>query len=125
MFKWSEYLDLAQVLIEQSPLGATLREAALRSAVSRTYYGAYGLILEWASSRHPDAFIPSRTGRDHGALRAWLRKRQLSEAAQDLEQLHDWRKQCDYDDDVVQLDVTCPQALSTARTTVTALGIGP
>ncbi len=40
-FEWSEYLNVAQELIEQAKK-ASYQEAKVRAAISRAYYAAFG-----------------------------------------------------------------------------------
>lgn len=125
MFAWSDYLSLARYLVQNAPQTGT-QEAAQRSSVSRAYYAAYCLIRGWASGQAPDPFVPTRTGRDHGLLRTWLRGHREVHVAQELEQLHDWRKQCDYDDTLgVSLDIVCQEALDRIEQTLDTLAIIP
>ncbi|MDD5309205.1 MAG: hypothetical protein PHU25_17975 [Deltaproteobacteria bacterium] len=69
--------------------------SAKRSAVSRTLLAAY-----CHAARHVRGFAPDRRASDHGRLIAFCRQHRLSDVADKLGRLEQWRAQCDYDDDV-------------------------
>ena len=58
MFNWTQYIELAE------ELATDRRESALRSAVSRAYYGAFGLATNWILENDPSASLPA-DGRKH------------------------------------------------------------
>jgi len=104
-FDWREYLILAKFLLGEEGASCS-EEAARRAAVSRAYYAAFCYARNFASNKL--GFIPTRTGRDHGLLIAhYEAKEKLDSAlfgiADDLDELLDYRKTCDYDDDVIVL----------------------
>ena len=122
-FDWNDYLTLAEYLSENRA-ATGVPEAALRSAVSRAYYYAYGQGWRWATQQSPQPFVPQHRGADHGAFRSWLRSRSLNGAAQILERLHNWRIVCDYRDvDSPQLAAACPFVLRQARAFLRMLGV--
>jgi hypothetical protein len=45
-FKWSQYVDLAEKLIEYAKNDSTLELAYYRSAISRSYYGVLCIAIE-------------------------------------------------------------------------------
>lgn len=123
MFSWRDYLSLAAYLAQTADQTA-FPEAARRSSVSRAYYSAFCLVREWASARPMNRFVPARSGADHPRLRDWLKNAQLPNVALELEQLHVWRKQCDYDNPHgLPLDRVCQQALNRASRVLRDLGI--
>ena len=69
-FDWQHYLEFARFL--QTQTGAPYQEAALRTAVSRSYYAAFGHAHEYACDYL--GFTPRRKpeekSQDHGRLRA-------------------------------------------------------
>lgn len=97
MFDWRDYLSLARFLIQNASYSGT-EEAAQRSAVSRAYYATFCLTRAWAATKTANPFHVARRSADHGALRDWLRRNGKHNEAQVLDQLRDWRNQCDYDD---------------------------
>jgi len=108
-FDWREYLEVARYLQGQGT-PAISPEAALRVAIGRAYYAAYGYAHHYA--RDYLGFVPrgrleDRT-QDHGRLRAHLRQRRRAFVASKLERLRDWRNICDYDDAPTAFDF--PQA---------------
>jgi len=72
LFDYVEFLDLARSLIGRTPGGST-DEAAWRSAVSRAYYAAYHVALDYAVSKAlPPAVLPP--GNKAGGLTTILEK---------------------------------------------------
>ena len=92
-FDWQEYLQLARALAAYEPTDA-LREAALRSAVSRAYFAAFCRARNHERERR--GFVPKGVG-DHGRLKNHLRTTGRRRHASLLAQLQIWREQCDYD----------------------------
>ena len=108
---WAEYLDLAEYLSAKA--GTYSQEAALRSATSRAYYAAFCHARNVAVSRLH--FRAERSGRDHGLLREFFRGLKMRDIAKKLAEMHGWRKQCDYDDDVRRLELITGSALRNAK----------
>ena len=122
-FDWREYLDLARFLQSQASSHFT-QEAGLRSAVSRTYYAAYGHALRYASDYL--GFVPRRPedrAQDHGRLRAHLKRRRRGQVADTLSDLRDWRNECDYADDLPDIDISAraAQAVTAAEYVINSL----
>src|SRR5436305_11959987 len=96
-FDWNEYLKLAQFLQGQTG-GTFVPEAGLRSAVSRAYYSAFGHSLQYATEFL--GFLPrtrpEEKAQDHGRLRAHLAQRRRRQVAETLDDLRQWRNECDY-----------------------------
>lgn len=119
-FDWREFLDLARAL-RSSFSSSPLMEAASRSAVSRAYYAAFGHTRSYAE-KHLN-FQPTKTGRDHQLLRKHLGKRDTpwKDVADKLRELHEWRKPCDYEDTVSNLNIIAEEAISTAEGIISKL----
>jgi uncharacterized protein (UPF0332 family) len=64
-FEWRNYLTLAEALFHYPTIPGP-QEAALRSAISRAYYAAFGSTREFATLH--DNFSPRYTGDDHTRL---------------------------------------------------------
>jgi hypothetical protein len=101
VFDWKEYLILAQFL---GGNGAVIYsdEAAKRAAISRAYYAAFCFARNYASNKL--GFVPTKTGKDHGNLILWYSdweriEPSLSGISDNLGDLLEWRKTCDYDDE--------------------------
>ena len=98
-FDWREYVAVARHL--QMYLGVEMtQEAALRTAIGRAYYAAFGYALWYATNFldfRPRSRAEERT-QDHGRLRAHLRDRRRAHVADKLHKLRQWRNLCDYDD---------------------------
>ncbi len=117
-FEWRAFIDLARTLQQQAQ-GAN-REALLRTALSRAYYGAFGYARGYAQLWLK--YEPLGTEEDHRMLRQlfWARKRQ--NVARSLDQLRRWRNQADYDNDLsIDLEASVPSALGEANRIVAAL----
>jgi hypothetical protein len=104
-FDWREYLTLARSLLGEE--GASYsEEAARRAAVSRAYYAAFCYARNFACNKL--GFVPTRTGKDHGLLIAHYEAKEKLDStlfgiADDLDDLLDYRRTCDYDDEVIVL----------------------
>src|SRR6266852_9212753 len=96
-FDWKEFLELSRILGRQAQDGG-YREAFLRSAISRAYYAAFCHTRNYAIKRL--GFRARYDGEDHGALRARLKKGKMQGVAERLQQLREWRNDCDYRNDV-------------------------
>ena len=102
-FDWSNLIELARVL-EQQSAGGRLTEALLRSAVSRAYFGAFGY-----ANRYAVDFLQYRSRSDadeHGRLREHLRRKKRKAVAERLFVLRSWRNDADYLNDLPWADVT-------------------
>jgi hypothetical protein len=106
-FDWREYLDLAKYLQAQAQTGTIPVEAALRSAVSRGYYAAFGHGYAYATTylQFLGSSKPEDKSQDHGRLRNHLWQRRRAQVAQKLDNLRRWRNACDYEPDLVNTDL--------------------
>jgi ribosomal protein S9 len=100
-FDWREYLNLAQSLQGHSG-GSFSQEAAFRCAVSRAYFAAFCHARNFARDRQ--SFKPSYKADDHYLLKQYFRKTGRTEIARKLDCLREWRNNCDYDDDVSNIN---------------------
>lgn len=110
-FDWSKYLDLARSL--QGQHDVLLREAALRSAVSRAYYAAFCHARNYARDRQ--GFIPTGTSKDHRLVRQHFQGRKEFDIADKLDELRQWRNDCDYADLVAGLSQLPQHAVAGAQ----------
>jgi hypothetical protein len=100
-FDWKEFLLVAKHLSSLS--SATLpSEAGYRSAVSRAYYAAYCHARNFARDRQ--GFIPSKSSSDHAKVRDHFRAKNLVIIATQLDNLRQWRNDCDYEDSISYLN---------------------
>jgi uncharacterized protein (UPF0332 family) len=101
-FDWSNYLDLAKLLLQPRPNEAEdlLAEARLRAAISRAYYAAFGVAFEFAASIDPT--LRSGTDNKHQKLINWYNqhqrlKRDYLTLSLKLKKLRDDRNKADYE----------------------------
>jgi hypothetical protein len=94
-FDWKEYLGLAQFL-KNCCGGNFSQEASSRSSVSRAYYAAF--CFSRNNARDNLGFTPENKSSDHVKLREFLKTESRSKEATRLEQLRQWRNECDYED---------------------------
>lgn len=111
-FDWREYLKLAQYLQGDSEHSFT-KEAASRCAVSRAYYAAFCFARNYA--RDKQAFVLTGTAQDHALLRKHFQQRKMSEVANQLSELRQWRNFCDYDDTVKNLSMLLESSINEAE----------
>lgn len=112
-FAWVEFLGLARELQGKSGDEFSV-EAANRSAVSRAYYAAFCTVRNYAEMYL--GFQRTTTAQDHEQLRLRLIQQggQWLVVARRLNQLRQWRNQCDYDDIVPNLDQLTISAIERA-----------
>jgi uncharacterized protein (UPF0332 family) len=112
VFDWKEFLGLAKLL--QGNLGLPV-EAAKRSAVSRAYYAAFCYARSYAEKYL--GFQREKSPSGHSLLRKFLGSK--ISGGKDIEDkfrdLHEWRKLCDYEDTVDDLDIMVDNAITTAE----------
>ena len=112
-FDWQAFLELAANLQEQAA-GAEKPEALHRTAVSRAYYSAFCHARNYA--RDHLKFAPRNDAEDHGRLRAHLKGKKRKGDADRLDQLRQWRNDCDYLDDLAgDLTLTVETAILVSR----------
>jgi uncharacterized protein (UPF0332 family) len=110
-FDWKEYLDIARYLSGDSSISIG-RESSLRAAISRAYYAAFCHARNYAINKF--SFRPSGFGSDHSAVRRYYSKTRLSAVEKLLSDLYEWRQQCDYDDEVDNIESMCDSAIDMA-----------
>lgn len=121
-FCWTQFVEIAEYLKDQGDTSETLQEAAYRCSVSRAYYGAYRYAENYA--KDTGQYIPNGIGADHGALRSWFKGRDRGEISRRLSRLHQWRKECDYDEPLLKitdLSQCVRDSISEARKVIDAL----
>jgi hypothetical protein len=106
-FDWKEYQALG-VFLREADDPSTSKEARLRSAVSRFYYSSFCHARNVARDRL--MFTPVGDADDHTRLIEHFSRRRRMEEASTLRNLRLWRNQCDYQDDVANLDVLAENA---------------
>jgi hypothetical protein len=101
-FEWKAFVDLARELGKLAP-GLANSEAYLRTALSRSYFGAYGHARKYAAEFLQ--FQAREDVDDHGRLRAHLKSKRRSGDGDRLDLLRQWRNQADYVDDLTSVDL--------------------
>jgi hypothetical protein len=118
-FDWKEYVELAQFLQQQAGSAAN-KEAALRSALSRAYFGAFCYARNYA--RDWLGFQPRYDGDDHGRLREHLKRKRRRGVSDKLQRLREWRNDSDYQDQLTFVpDSILVPALREAREVISSL----
>ncbi len=110
-FNWKEYLDISRYLCGDYSVAIT-REGSLRAAVSRAYYAAFCHARNYAINRF--SFKPSGYASDHSAVRRRYSATKLSVVNKYLGDLQGWREQCDYDNEVDNIESMCISAIEMA-----------
>ncbi len=107
-FDWKQYLNLADELSHRSD------EAALRSAVSRAYYAAFGAARNYL--RRKGEHIPDNE-QTHKVVWESFQQRGKTYAAvyQNGNRLKNRRRQADYEDEIKNLAGLAPEALRDAK----------
>ncbi|NLM30996.1 MAG: hypothetical protein GX216_11360 [Methanomicrobiales archaeon] len=100
-FCWAQFVEIAEYLKEQGDTNEALQEAAYRCSVSRAYYGAYRHAENYA--KDTGQYVPNSTGADHSALRIWFKDKDMAEITRYLSRLHQWRKDCDYNEPLLKI----------------------
>jgi uncharacterized protein (UPF0332 family) len=120
-FDWEEYLRIANFLRNPPPSSFSL-EAAQRSAVSRAYYAAFCCLRNYAEKHL--GFRRKKGPSDHQKLGEYLKKRgeDWRSIVDCLRELRVWRNDCDYDDEVGDLNTMVSNAISTAEHIIRSLG---
>lgn len=87
-------------------------EAIYRCVVSRAYYSAFCGSRNFA--RDHLEYVPSYTAQDQITIREYFRGRGRYDVAGKLLDLLNWRRKCDYNDDVQNIDVLTKNAIKRA-----------
>ena len=94
-FDWASFLDLAQYLETYGKDKPSLEQAAFRTAVSRAYYAAFGVVREYAINKRAREI--TGTFKDHQGVIEFLKKINARIGTK-LSKLQSWRKESDYED---------------------------
>ena len=94
---WADFLDLAQGLYAK-PKELGPEDASYRTAISRAYYAAFHLAMDFAVEN--ECFVPTGSGDDHWAVRSHFLnsgERTRQRIGNRLTQLLGKRRLADYD----------------------------
>jgi len=122
IFSWSQFVEIAEHLKEQGDDNRIPQEAAYRCSVSRAYYGAYRHAQNYAKDTW--GYVPETDGTDHWRLRKWFNTKNMGEISRDMSRLHQWRKECDYNEpfqNLPNLSMCVKNSISTARDIIDTL----
>jgi uncharacterized protein (UPF0332 family) len=118
-FNWEDYLRFAEQL-NNNP-SEPLKEAKLRSAVSRAYYSAFCYTADLIDKTEDDYLKHNES--DHQLVPDYLEARGLYKIAEYLNDLRESRNNCDYDSEV-EITGTVTGALWRSRQVIDALRFG-
>ena len=107
-FDWYQYHRAAIELQLGSPKDPSLKEAYQRSSISRFYYSAYHVSIDYAKNKL--GFNPSNNGSDHKDLRYFLKSKGHDDLFNYLSDLKTYRTNCDYRNVVNKIDNVCRQS---------------
>ena len=110
-FEWKNYHKLADHI--KDGINRVDKEACQRSAVSRVYYAAHCKSRNYHRGR--GTFIPKNTGEDHMGLINHLKGLGKTGQSNRLLALFGWRIQCDYHDNVKNIDTVCKNAIKQSQ----------
>lgn len=109
-FNWGDYLEISKFLVNQG--NDIQREAALRSAVSRAYYGAFCHARNYAIAKLNYVSKPTK---DHQELPDCFYNNNFNDIENILVELRGWRNKCDYDDKVSNLENLASHSIADAN----------
>lgn len=113
-FNWDDYNHLANATLKELSSQPSLREAIIRSAVSRYYYAVFHHFRQGAVKR---GYEPYGNGKDHAGVRMFLEKLRIGSITQGvnrLQFLHECRTYCDYNDAPRDFEAMLTKAQNTA-----------
>lgn len=116
-FDWADFLTLAHEL-STSPAGDQLREAKLRSAISRAYYASFHHARNYYKARYKREPPGSGAAREHASLPTALTESgrpNEKQAGRYLSELRRYRRKADYKVSPMPDDWYAIQALQLAR----------
>lgn len=113
-FQWKNYIELAERLHQESTTFAET-EACQRSAISRAYYGAFGLAREVAVK---EGLTLTYKAEDHKNVEKHFRRSSRKSRRQigiELNRLRRIRNKADYADSITALEKETQKSLIRAR----------
>jgi hypothetical protein len=121
-FDWREYYRLASSILGGTETGYSA-DAAARCAISRAYFAAFCWARNYAVEKM--GFIRTDDERDHGRLRNHFKQANNFGLAEKLDDLRNWRNDCDYKEELDNLPLLKRQALQSAKEIINALTSDP
>lgn len=113
-FDWKEYFNLGLQLQQINPQNFN-KEAADRCSISKIYYSCYHIALNFAISKSYNPFTGKHSGKNHSQVREWYKNNNYIQVSSWLSDLHQWRLQCDYHDNVTNLNLIATNSVDRAR----------
>jgi hypothetical protein len=112
-FEWKSLLDLARAMEQEATKSGANAECLLRSAVGRSYFGAFCYARNYAAEFLK--YQAKHDERDHGSLRAHLKGKRRHADAVRLERLRQWRNDADYLNNLPWADLNAVAATAIAE----------
>ena len=109
-FSWGDYHKLAIELINSKK--QNFIESRKRSAVSRAYYAAYNIVVNFANEFYEDFELDKL--RSHKYVADWFTVNEPKVGVQ-LENLFEFRKLCDYENDVKNLETIVKSSITISK----------
>jgi hypothetical protein len=110
-FDWREYLQLSRFFQDGST--RYIPEAAYRCGISRAYYAAFCYARNFARDKEGLTGLEGNA-RDHPRVRNWFQNSRPLVFSY-LDQLRQWRNDCDYEDELRGLSGLIPSAIEYAQ----------
>lgn len=117
-FTWKDYLEIARKL--QANQFENLSEASLRSAVSRAYYAAFHHAQDWLK-KQPGQHYFSEDAKAHDEVINDLKRCHYTTISDELFYLKRFRRKCDYELEVYNLERIARTAISQSDHIITTL----
>jgi SH3-like domain-containing protein len=118
-FNWEEFIALAKYLNNQTSSGTLsgdLRESADRTAVSRIFFAAHHLAKNYIVIVKKDNRAFQNGTSEYGAVNSYFKRSGYkSPIYKYLTDLREWRRICDHDDEVTNLDYIKSEAFKTVN----------
>ena len=114
-FHWPEYLQMAKCLKDHDGKLFS-QEAALRSAISRSYFATFCCARNYARDKLD--FHPQYTAEDHRTLRLYFQQKNMIKQASALDAMRQFRNKSDYEDRITNINEITISAIAKAESII-------